>query len=117
MAKQPKDKDLEIEAGGILIKMTVQPSMGDVFEYLNSLPARARFREALYLLRVGFDIRSGVGQHQATAIPRAAMGDHHSKAANEGMGTTPATQVKSRDNENVTMLYGKDLTSFLEPHS
>ncbi|MFW2354619.1 MULTISPECIES: hypothetical protein [unclassified Hydrogenophaga] len=116
MAMQPKDKDLEIEAGGILIKMTVQPSMGDVFDYLNSLPARARFREALYLLRVGFDIRSGVVQHQAAALPRAGMVSHQS-TANEGLSTQAATQLRSSDNENVTRLYGEDLTSFLEPHS
>lgn len=113
---EPNDMDQERGEVGFLVKMTFNPSMGDVFDFLNSLPSRLRHREALYLLRVGFDIRFGAGQHQASAIPRAAIGAQHSKA-NEGMGTTPATQLKSSDNENVTMLYGEDLTSFLEPHS
>lgn len=113
---QPSDMDQEKCAGGILIKMTVQPSMGDVFGYLNSLPVRARYREALYLLRVGFDMRLGAGHHQATLLPRAALGAHH-PTSGAGMRAPATTHLRSIENENVTMLYGEDLTSFLEPHS
>jgi hypothetical protein len=67
-------------------RVTVDPAMGEVYDWLASLNSYQRSRELLYLIRLGFALTRGASQFPSPGLPLAPMG----ALATDAPGGSPA---------------------------
>jgi hypothetical protein len=66
-------------------RVTVDPAMGEVYDWLASLNSYQRSRELLYLIRLGFALTRGASQFPSPGLPLASMG----ALATDALGGSP----------------------------